>query len=259
MLTSLYELSGYTLLATDGEIGRAKDFLFDEQTWVVRYLVADTGKWLEKQKVLISPVFVDAPDEKHRHLPVDLTRKTIEGSPRLDEHAPVSRRKEMEFYTYYQIPPYWVGPRVWGVHPTLDAMRAARKNQTVKTEDQEGSFDSRAERLRSVSEVTGYYIAASDDDIGHVEDFVADTSDWSIRWLVVDTRNWLPGRKVLVAPGWAESVSWDERKLHLTLTAEQIRNSPEFDASEPIDEQYESELDEYYVRTERRQEARSKE
>jgi hypothetical protein len=248
MLRSLDELTGYALLATDGEIGRAKDFLFDDRAWVVRYLVADTGKWLPRRKVLISPVYLNEPDASDHRLPVDLTRSTIEASPALDEHAPVSRRKELEFYSYYQIPPYWIGPRAWGVYSTLDALRAANVTDENAT-GREGSPPADSEEhLRSVNEVEGYHIAASDDDVGHVEDFIVDTSDWAIRWLVVDTRNWLPGRKVLLAPSWAESVSWDDRKLVVSLTTEQIENSPKFDPSMPINSDDEAKLYDYYGR-----------
>jgi len=249
VLRSLEELKGYTLLATDGEIGRTKDFLFDDRAWTVRYLLADTGKWLPGRKVLIYPVFLDEPDADSKRLPVELTRKTIEESPALSTRAPVSRQKERELLAYYRLQPYWIGPHLWGPHPTPTVPPPAGRTDEPKIEATASEEES-SQHLRSTDEVTGYHVAASDGDIGHVEDLIADTGTWTIRWLVVDTRNWLPGRKVLVAPAWAESVSWTERKLEVDLTTEQVKNSPEFDPSMPINihPEYEDRLYDYYGR-----------
>jgi hypothetical protein len=102
--------------------------------------------------------------------------------------------------------------------------------------------------LRSVREVTDYRIQAADGSIGHVEDFVAQIDPWVIRYLVIDTRNWLPGRKVLLAPAWVEKVDWPARKVHLAATREVVKNSPEFDPSEPVNREYEVRLHDYYGR-----------
>lgn len=248
MLRSLEELEGYTLLATDGELGRIKDFLFDDRGWTVRYLVADTGKWLPGRKVLIYPVFVDEPDTDSKRLPVGLTRKTIEESPALATRAPVSRQKERELLAYYRLQPYWIGPHLWGPHPT-PVIPAPDREARAETEAPPAEEASR-EHLRSTHEVCGYHVAASDREIGHVQDFIADTATWTIRWIVIDTRNWLPGRKVLVSPAWADSVQWSERQLRVDLTAEQVENSPEFDPATPIniDPEYENRLYDYYGR-----------
>ena len=58
--------------------------------------------------------------------------------------------------------------------------------------------------LRSSRAVTGYHIQATDGDLGHVEDFIVDDHSWTIRYMVLDTTNWWPGKKVLVAPDWIE-------------------------------------------------------
>jgi hypothetical protein len=250
MLRSLDEIRGYTLLATDGEIGRAKDFLFDDDRWTVRYLVADTGKWLPRRKVLLSPIFLDEPEWESQQIPVVLTKQMIENSPFLDEHAPVSRQVELDYYRYYSYAPYWIGTGPWGLYPTPAGYRAAATEA-----DPELVWDAAKEtsaHLRSIREVIGYHIAAADGEVGHVEDFVADTTTWTIRWLVVDTGKWLLGRKVLISPAWSESVSWSERKLEVVLTTEQIENSPKFDPSAPVNAGMETELFDYYGRPRQR-------
>jgi sporulation protein YlmC with PRC-barrel domain len=100
--------------------------------------------------------------------------------------------------------------------------------------------------LRSVREVTGYDIRAADDYIGHVEDLLIDDDDWSIPLIVVDTRNWWPGKKVLVAPDWAQLISWHERKIIVGCSRSQVEHSPEFHADMTVDRQYEERLSEYY-------------
>lgn len=102
--------------------------------------------------------------------------------------------------------------------------------------------------LRSTREVIGYHIQANDGGIGHVDDFIAGGEDWVIRYMIVDTRNWLPGRKVLVAPTWVKRVDWAKRDVYVDLSRETIENSPEFDPSAPVNREYELRLYDYYGR-----------
>lgn len=243
MLRSLSEIEGYTFLATDGEIGKTKDFLFDDGHWTVRYAVADTGKWLPGRKVLLSPIFFDEPDWRNQRVPVALNKEMIENSPELHEHAPVSRQVERDFHAYYTAAPYWAGTGPWGGYTSLDALRnAAFKMEPARSPDDASSH------LRSLREVSGYSIAAHDGEIGHVKDFIVDTKTWTIRWLVIDTGSWIPGRNVLVSPTWADSVSWSDRTLKVTMTKKEIENSPEYDPSAPVNAKYESHLYDYYGR-----------
>jgi hypothetical protein len=102
--------------------------------------------------------------------------------------------------------------------------------------------------LRSTEEVLGYDIQATDDAVGHVEDFIFDDETWIIRYIVVDTRNWLPGGKVLVSPEWIKSINWAKRTVSVDLNRHTIKNSPEFDPSQPVNRKYEIQLYDYYGR-----------
>ena len=102
--------------------------------------------------------------------------------------------------------------------------------------------------LRSANEVRGYHIQGSDDAIGHVEDFIVDDETWQVRYLVIDTSNWWFGKKALVAPHWASRVSWEERKVHVDLSRQTIKNSPEWNASAAVNREYEARLYDYYGR-----------
>lgn len=241
-LRSLKEIVGYPLLAEDGEIGRCRDFLFDDADWVVRWLVADTGKWIPRAKVLLSPNFLGEPDWPAKKLPVSLTKHEIEASPPSEEEQSVSRRHEEALADHYGISRWWVptepGPGS-GAEP-LD--EAAVEAASPEAED-EGAEDP---HLRSLNEVEGYHVQATDGEVGHVEDLIADDEDWAIRYLVVDTRNWLPGRKVLVSPGWLRKLVWSDRLAVVDLTREQIEESPRYEPQEPIYRGYEAELHEEY-------------
>lgn len=245
MLRSLIELLDYVLAAEDGEIGRCSDFLFDDRHWTTRYMVADTGKWLPRRKVLISILSLGEPDWTNRLFPVKLTKRQIKESPSLDEDAPVSRRYETEYFDYFHWSYYWVGADVWGGGPYPLAYAEptpVRKAETAPDARPEESH------LRSVKEVKGYHIRATDGEIGHVEDFIVDEADWVIRYMVANTRNWLPGRKVLVTPPWIESIEWAERQVQVDLTKQGVKESPEYDPSQPVNREYEVQLYDYYGR-----------
>lgn len=243
MLRSIKKITGYTLNALDDEIGRCADFLFDDNFWTVRYMVADTGKWLPGRLVLISPISLDEPRWTDKSFPVRLTKKQIEDAPGFDEAKPVSRQHEIEYFGYYGWPFYWEGTHLWGATafpgPLFDKNIEEKNKQKVDSDDK---------HLRSVNEVTGYHIKATDDEIGHVEDFIINDENWMIQYMIVDTRNWLPGKKVLVAPDWIDSIDWSERKVYVGLTREQIKDCPEFDPAMPINREYEENLYDFYGR-----------
>lgn len=249
MLRITSELTGYQVRASDGDVGKCKDFLFDDEHWTVRYMVVDTGGWLSDRKVVLSPLACRRPDWESRTFPVDVTRKQVEAAPLLDERAPVSRRDEMAHLTHYSWPFYWVGDRTWGSEVSPVGLRA--RGPLPPSERRETGSVATLEdnpHLRSVNEVTGYHIEARDGEIGHVETFVMDDETWTLRYMVVDTRNWLPGKKVLVSPEWIDKVSWPNRKVRVDLRREAIKESPAFDPDMPVNREVEARLYDYYGR-----------
>lgn len=272
MLLSIDNLRGYNILATDGEIGQVDDFYFDDQEWKVRYMVVDTGKWLPGRRVLIAPAAIGQADWSTRMLPVRLTRDQVKNSPDIDLARPVSRQQEQHLHDHYGWTVYWhgVGPIPGSetanrrAEETGDASQPPQPPQaywhglgppvTAEGEDvypgegvAAGSSQPETEgRLRSMKEVTGYYIQATDGDIGHVDDFLVDEQSWRVHYLVVDTRNWLPGRRVLLARPGIERISWGESKVYVNLSRQAIKDSPEYDPTRPIERDYESRLHDHY-------------
>ena len=250
MLRSMDDLTGYRLRATDGDIGRCADFLFDDKAWVVRYMVADTGRWIPKRQVLISPISLGRPDWEENRFHVHLTRGEIEEAPGIEKEEPVSRQHESELFRFWGYLPYWTPvlgePGPWGTatHPAdlRLAEAAAQKERTVATEE-EGD-----PHLRSAEEVMGYTVEATDGEIGHVEDFIVDDESWLIRYVVIDTRNWLPGGKVAVARDWVRDFDWGKRKAVVDLTREEIKDAPGYDPAIPVNREYEERLYDFYGR-----------
>jgi len=247
MLTKTTLIKGFAIHATDGVLGTVDDFYFDDDTWAIRYLTVETGGWLGGRQVLISPISVACTDWQARRLNVALTKNQVENSPDINTHQPVSRQHEAAYLGYYGYPNYWEGPWLWGpalypaglaVSPTPSAVAMAER---IRKE----SPDS---HLRSSAAVTGYSIDAIDGEIGHVAAFVMDDDAWSIRYIEVATRNWWPGKKVLVSPAWIERVSWADATVYAGLTREAIQGAPEYVESMPISREYESRLHSHYGR-----------
>jgi len=209
MLRSTNDLRGYKLREKDGDIGIARDFLFDDRAWVIRYLVADTRTWLPGRRVLISPHAIAGTDWLGGWLDLDLTRQQVRNSPDLGEDLPVSRQLEEKLARYYAWPRYWLSRP-----PESPEMTRMVKGDVC---------------LRSAKEITGYHVEGADGRVGHVEDFVIEDDDWSIRFVVVDPRDWLPAKKVVIAPQRIERVNWSGRTVHVARTREEIRNGPEYD------------------------------
>ena len=222
MLLKSSDLLGAAIQATDGDIGRVEDLYFDDRQWTTRYFVANTGSWLPSRLVLLSPASLRGFDLKAGTAFFDLSRQQIENSPDIDSDQPVSRQHEIAFAAYYGLPGYWPAP-----------MLAAPEEAPVTEGDPS---------LRSVLEVLEYYIQAVDGELGHVEEFLVDERTWQIRYLIVDTRNWWPGKKVPVAPQWVHEVDWPRSTVHLELSRDAIQNAPEYDPSRPIDAEYEERL-----------------
>jgi hypothetical protein len=241
MLSKAKTLTGYKLDSLDGEIGKVKEFYFDDQHWAIRYLVADTGDWLMGRQVLISPYALRAVIKEERSLAVDLTKKQIENSPPLDNDKPVSRQFEDSYYGYYQWPSYWNGPFMWGAY----AYVVRDPSKWKESPRDEKAWDP---HLRSTHDVSGRHIQAIDGVMGHVDDFIIDDEAWAIRYLIIDTQNWWPGKKVLVSPRWIERVSWSESKVFVNLSRETIKQSPEYTDDSLLTRDYEADLHRHYER-----------
>ena len=83
--------------------------------------------------------------------------------------------------------------------------------------------------LHRLSRIRGFHVRASDGAMGHVDDFIVDETSWQIRYLVVDTSNWMGGKWVAISPDSVTKVEWAEQRIYVALTQDEIRNSPTLD------------------------------
>ena len=240
MLRNINDLQGFRITAKDEDIGTVKDFYFDDETWTVRYLIVKTGPWFSRE-VLISPASVTDHSWQAGTFSVNITKEQVRNSPDIDTDKPVSRQQEAELAKYYPWQSYWGAAfypgGVWGIiepAPFIDP-RLLRQ-----IDEKEIRHENR--HLRSSKEVTGYHIQAENGNIGHVTNFVFDDQTWQIAYLMVDTHNWIGGKKTLIAVKHVQHVEWENSKVVVDLTIEGIKTSeavdkwkyaiPEYDQAE---------------------------
>ena len=234
MLSWKVEIDGYAIHASDGIIGTISDFLFDDHTWSVRWFIIDAGDWLHQRKVLLPPSALEHADHIGRRFDVRLTRKQVQDGPDADTERPVSRQQETKIYDYYSWSPYWGNGSymdIMGCGGFLGGSLAPAP--TAESMQRENEIDDAQRRknnptLRSGKEVTGYHIRANDGEIGHVEDFLIG-DDWRIHYLAVDTKNWWPGNKVLIAPLSIQTIQWPDRLVSLNVDRQTVKGSPAYD------------------------------
>ena len=240
MVLRVDELRGFTIHATDGDIGRVYDLYFDDHCWTIRYLVVDTRHWRPGRRILLSPVSVRAVDWAHREIVVALSRDQIRRSPGVDSDQPVGHERIALFRECYTMPYAWaLGGFLWAPTPSARRPRQARRRPGDP-------------HLRSARLLRGYGIKAFDGDVGHVDGFLVDDNSWNLPYVVVNTRHWRPASRVLVPVAWIAWVSWIELAVHVDLPVEQVLSAPDYDPSEPITDADEIRLSTHYGRPIRR-------
>jgi hypothetical protein len=229
MLRSIRNLFENKLGASDGEIGHVNDFYFDDRNWAVRYLVADTGSWMPGRLVLISPHSFGGLYQGGKTLLVNLTRQQIENGPSIDLHKPLSRHHEEEYHRHFGWPFHWDGGRSWGMSVRPDIASEAKHPPYEQTIAKGVKHETSDPHLRSVKTVLGYHVQATDGAIGHAADFLLSDENWVIQRMVVDTRRWMSGKRVMILPNQINRISWNRSKIYVDLTKESVLGSQSFD------------------------------
>lgn len=228
------EVIGSEIQAVDARVGTVADLLFDDHDWKVRWLVIDTGSWLPGRRVLLPPSAITIAEPLRKVLEVGLTEVQVKNCPDLTADEPVSQQREAELVGYYG----QMGYGTYGYYPyaapmTVPAVPIMPPPVTgpgvKEPEERQGD-----PHLRSAREVTGYDIQAVDGAVGHVEEILVEPDTWSIPHLAVDTKNWWPGRKVIVSVEHVEDISWERRRVDINLTRERVKGSDEYRADEPL-------------------------
>jgi hypothetical protein len=229
MLRTLKDLKQMRLDAIDGPIGSIRDAYFDDQSRTLRYLVVDTGGWLSRE-VLITPTVMQHLDWANRRIDVRMTREQVENSPAIDSDRPFSQQHEMAYMNYLGLPHYWSGPMLWGQAATPFGVGEVRSDPLRTGNALERDVTNHNEAyLRSCEAVSGYHIEADDGAIGHIDDYLFADATWTIQYLILDTRKWLAGKRVVISTEWVEQVSWKEHKACIAMSRQNLRDAPEYD------------------------------
>lgn len=196
MLWQLSGLKGFRVQASDGRCGKVKDFLIDDNSWAVRWIVGDVGDWLAPHQVLLSPSAFAAPEEATQVCPTTLTKFKIEHSPDITEDPPLVLQKHLTHFT------------TLGRDALTGSGRAGDK------------FDP---HLRSIEEVTGYRVIASDGDAGTVVDFALDDSGWHVTHLIVRWTSWWKGHLVSVPVSAVSSIDIGAKTVSLNSSSREVK------------------------------------
>ena len=227
MLHLAHKITGAPIKGIDGDIGTVEDFYFEEDRWTVRYLLVDTGKWFSGKRVLISPMSV--PNGWGRPgVRLSLTKDQVWNSPEFAD--PLSRTSETQVLVYYGYPDYWGAASIWGNYDSPVALVEGAATATMPAPPLTNGIDPEARHLRSVKKSTGYHLQARDGEIGHVDDFLIGQESWRIRYLLVDTSNWIGGRSVIVSPEAVERIDKDRGVLHLNADRDAIAHAPKLES-----------------------------
>ena len=202
MLHDLESLIGSSVIATDGEMGRVRNFLFEDQLWTIRYLVVDVGSWVARRAVVLAISAVDLPDWARRSFHVHLTREQVRHSPDVNTQKPVSRQQEVAMKAHFGWPAYWEGDE-FGF---LSSIPTGREYPVHSEEDP---------HLRSAEYVTGYKVWSANAELGRLDGFIMDDASWHLGYLDVKTGDWLHRRSVLFPTRWVESISWADHRVTL--------------------------------------------
>ena len=226
---------GFSIMATDGELGKVKDFYFDDESWTLRYMVVQTGSWLLDRKVLISFASVEKINCELSTFSVNLSCEQVRDSPDIDTDKPVYRQHELELHEHYMLPAYWLNApgMSWGINDTLFPATELSESEEDQQKSKEAHYHDN-QHLRSVRQLEGYLIHAVDGEIGHVKDFIIELKDWIITFLLIETRNLLAGRKVLLSTQKIKRMEWADSEVYVSVSRAFIIDSPEFDLDKDL-------------------------
>jgi hypothetical protein len=173
----------------------------------------------------------------------------IKDSPDIDTQRPVSRQLEADIYDYHGWQPYWgtdLLPGGYLYDGGAKAVSPVPKSRLLAEDIAAAKRSKDDPHLQSIEAITGYHIHASDGEIGHVEDFLVEDADWRIQYLVVDTQNWWPGKKVLISPRSAQEIDWADHPVNLNVDRQKVKDSPAYNASTAVNQAYERHFHSHY-------------
>lgn len=244
MLLRTAQIENSRIRATDGTIGKVDTFLFDEDQWVLRYIVAKHGVLFFGRHVLLSPISVTGVVNDGQSVTVGLTKEQIKNAPSANLARPISRRKEEQFHRYYQIPVYWGGAGLWG--SAMTPLEAGTVSYEPSADEEPIAADEDEYHLRSTREVEGYRVHTTDEHVGIVAGFVIEDTTWAVRYLRIDTKNEIGDGSLFISPHWVSEISWIERRLSLGIDTGRLAEVPTVGVEGTLSRDEEERLHEFF-------------
>jgi len=215
-------LIGFSLSATNGEVGKIEEIYFDDRNWVIRYLVVKTGNWLSGRKVLISPEAFDRARWNDETFPVHLTKEQILNSPDVNTDRPLSSKHIASINKYF----------LWQTFIDDGFYAPAHCDLPDVTENAETDNQSEDHvHVRSTRQTKGFRIHAKDGEIGYVSDFIVSDEDWKMKYLVVAAKNIFGDRKILISIRDIRETKWASSDIYLDISVHAVEQSRIFDGS----------------------------
>lgn len=214
MYRSLKEFQSYKVSATDKDLNSCIDLLIDDESWALRYLVLDTHKWLPlSRKVVVSPLTIQQVDWDEKHIQLNESESVIKDSPNLNEHEPVSREYEHNFFRYYGYGYYWMGAGLWGTVPHPAPFVDDRQAELKEIE--------KGNSLRSLQEILGYSVYAHGEKVGELKDLVLNPREWNIEFIVV-SRPELETDQQLLRIDLVDGINCQAKVIQLNVDAKKV-------------------------------------
>lgn len=234
MLREANELIGLEIMASGEAIGKIQDILFDHTDWKIQYLVAENDGLWNRESFLIYPSKIQTIDRLNRVVSTTLQKSDLSQLPKTAEHLSISEQMEDYYSQYLGWPEFsntggYIPPRV--------------PPEIVDLEEREKA----PHQLRSYKAISGYGVRSADDTFGYIENMIVDDQNWSMRYFVVNTRSWFPGKAVLLATNWTDLLSWSRREIRVPFTKQKITGAPYFPPS-VLDRAYEAQVFDYFGR-----------
>jgi len=254
MLYQLAHLVGCRLVGKEEGLGSIADAYLDRADWVVRYFLLEA----EGSGSRLVPVgLIGTLDVEKRTLSSALSAAAVKRSPPVEPSEPITRKKERELDSHFQIPDYWKGRGMWGgaMYPT-DMIHGKKKAGAEREADAGSQGERRAAEARDqgesaqllkYTELRGLRVRARDGAAGVVEDFVCDGDTWQLAYAVLHLR--ASNKKVLLSFRWKGRPDLENSLIDVFLTKDVIEASPEFDPTEPLTPAFIARLNDYYERT----------
>ena len=222
------DIKNFEIEASNGSKGRVRDFYFDDKNWEIRYLVVKSGFLFNTSESLITTGHLRTPDLKENKLTLTLTKEQIEDAANPEEDPPVSTQHERAVARLQAeaIPPVAIGLPGVAYTPALAERELFGEDGEDRIDD-DVTHTTSDPHLRSMDEISGYSLAARDDNIGAISDFILNPDTWQVRYVVADTGNWLPGRQVAIKPEWINEIRWDDQRILVDVTKETVETAPE--------------------------------